>query len=424
MAPTKKTTTSLPGLMGSVSKKAPTGGTTTKKTTTNNNAAVKKAAADLEKTQNQLNTLLGQLGSSIGSGGVTAGGRTDASYMAEGRSGTSNTGKNYINGKLATPQEWAEFISPGGSNNAGATTAAADAAAEKAAERQSAYDLLYSQFNQYGLGQLVEGIKGLITQDVSPAEFTIRLRETDAYKKRFSANAARVQKGLAAINEAEYIGLEDQYQNIMRQYGMPESYYTKGEMGVQEGFTKFIANDISASELEDRIMTAQDRVLKANPEVSRALKEFYPDITNGDILAYSLDPANAIKNIQRKVTAAELGGAALQAGLQTGVSRAEELAAAGVTKGMAQQQYGTIAELAGRGGQLAAIYGQTPYGQNEAEAELFNIQGQTEAAKQRKKLTSLETAAFSASSGAAQGALSRDRAISGGAYRQSGAGSI
>jgi len=293
---------------------------------------------------------------------------------------------------------------------------------EAKANRQSAYDLLYAQFNQYGLGQLVDGIKGLITENVSPAEFTLRLRETDAYKKRFSANAARVQKGLAAINEAEYIGLEDQYQNIMRQYGMPESYYTKGEMGVQEGFTKFIANDISASELEDRIMTAQDRVLKANPEVSKALKEFYPDITNGDILAYSLDPANAIKNIQRKVTAAELGGAALQAGLTTGVSRAEELAAAGVTKGMAQQNYGTIAELAGRGGQLAAIYGQSPYGQTQAEAELFNIAGQTEAAAQRKKLTELEKASFAGSSGAASNALSRDRAMASSTYRQSASG--
>jgi hypothetical protein len=293
---------------------------------------------------------------------------------------------------------------------------------EAKANRQSAYDLLYAQFNQYGLGQLVDGIKGLITENVSPSEFTLRLRETDAYKKRFSANAARVQKGLAAINEAEYIGLEDQYQNIMRQYGMPESYYTKGEMGVQEGFTKFIANDISASELEDRIMTAQDRVLKANPEVSKALKEFYPDITNGDILAYSLDPANAIKNIQRKVTAAELGGAALQAGLTTGVSRAEELAAAGVTKGMAQQNYGTIAELAGRGGQLAAIYGQSPYGQTQAEAELFNIAGQTEAAAQRKKLTELEKASFAGSSGAASNALSRDRAMASSTYRQSASG--
>jgi hypothetical protein len=36
--------------------------------------------------------------------------RSDSSYIAEGRSGTSNTGKNYINGKLATAQEWETFL--------------------------------------------------------------------------------------------------------------------------------------------------------------------------------------------------------------------------------------------------------------------------------------------------------------------------
>lgn len=302
--------------------------------------------------------------------------------------------------------------------------AAAEKRQEAQANRQSAYDLLYQQFNQYGLGSLVEGVKNLITSDISPSEFTLKLRETPAYKKRFAANEARIQKGLTAINEAEYLGLEDQYQEIMRQYGLPESYYAKGDLGTQEGFTKLIANDISARELEDRVVSAQDRVLKANPEVAQALKQFYPDISNGDILAYALDPANAIKNIQRKVTAAEIGGAALQAGLQTGLTRAEELAAAGVTGQAYQQSASTIAQTAQRGSQLAAIYGQQPYGQAQAEAEMFNIQGQTQAAEQRKKITGLEKAAFSASSGAAQNALSRDRAMSSGTYRTSGAGNF
>jgi hypothetical protein len=286
---------------------------------------------------------------------------------------------------------------------------AADAAkAQAQGERQSAYDLLLQQFNQYGLGALVEPLKGLITSGASPAEFTIKLRETDAYKKRFAANAQRIQKGLTAISEAEYLGLEDQYQNIMRNYGLPAEYYTRGDMGVQEGFNKFIANDVSAAELEDRVLTAQSRVLNANPEVLASLKQFYPGITNGDILAYTLDPTKALTDIKRKVTAAEIGGAATQAGLTTGMTRAEELTAAGITKQQAQQGFQTIAEVAPRGGQLAEIYKQSPYTQTTAEAEVFGLVGSTEAARQRKKLTQLETAAFSGSAGA--GAIARDRA--------------
>ena len=276
------------------------------------------------------------------------------------------------------------------------------------AERKSAYDLLLSEFKQYGLEALVTPLKSLIEEGVSPSEFTLRLRETDAYKKRFAANAQRVAKGLRALSEAEYIGTEDQYQDVMRRYGMPESYYSKGDLGVQSGFEKFLAGDVSAVELEDRIQTAQNRVVNSNPEVAKALKEFYPGISNGDILAYVLDPANAIENIKRKVTAAEIGGAAIQSGLKTGMTRAEELAAAGVTKQQAQQGFQTVAEVAPRGSQLAEIYGQSPYTQTTAEQEVFGLAGATEASKQRKKLTQLETAAFSGSAGS--GAIARDRA--------------
>jgi len=276
------------------------------------------------------------------------------------------------------------------------------------AERKSAYDLLLSEFKQYGLDALVTPLKSLIEEGVSPSEFTLRLRETDAYKKRFAANAQRVAKGLRALSEAEYIGTEDQYQDVMRRYGMPESYYTKGELGIQSGFEKFLAGDVSAVELEDRIQTAQNRVVNSNPEVAKALKEFYPGISNGDILAYVLDPTNAIEQIKRKVTAAEIGGAAIQSGLKTGMTRAEELAAAGITKQQAQQGFQTVAEVAPRGSQLAEIYGQSPYTQTTAEQEVFGLAGATEAAKQRKKLTSLETAAFSGTAGA--GAIARERA--------------
>jgi hypothetical protein len=292
-----------------------------------------------------------------------------------------------------------------------AEQAAKLAAEAKTNEGRSAYNLLFAEFDRYGLGTLVEPLKKFIEEGLSPAEFTIRLRETDAYKKRFAANAQRVAKGLRALSEAEYIGTEDQYQDVMRRYGMPESYYAKGDLGVQSGFEKFLAGDVSAVELEDRIQTAQNRVVNSNPEVAKALKEFYPGISNGDILAYVLDPANAIEQIKRKVTAAEIGGAAIQSGLKTGMTRAEELAAAGITKQQAQTGFQTIAEVAPRGGVLAEIYKQDPYTQTTAEKEVFGLAGSVDAAKQRKKLTQLETASFSGSAG--MGAIARDRA---GAY--------
>jgi len=303
-------------------------------------------------------------------------------------------------------------VSGSSSTASGATTASLGTAIDpNKMARQSAFDFLFEQFNQYGLGALVEDIKGLVESNVSPSEFTIRLRQTPAYKKRFAANDARINKGLRALSEGEYIALEDQYQNVMRNYGLPASYYTKGDLGVQQGFEKFIAGDVSAAELEDRIQTAQNRVINAAPEVSRALREFYPDISNSDILAYALDPEQALTNIKRKVTAAEIGGAALQAGLATGLSRAEELQRYGVTGEQARQGYQAISGLLPRASQLGDIYakqGMGPFTQTTAEAEVFGTPGAADAAMKRRKLTELEQAQFSGQTGV--GALARERA--------------
>ena len=283
-------------------------------------------------------------------------------------------------------------------------------AAGQKAERQSAYDLLYQQFNEYGLASLVTPLRDLITSGVSPSEFTLRLRETDAYKKRFAANEARIKNGVRALSEFEYIKAEDAYQNVMRRKGLPESYYARGDMGIQKGFESLLAGDVSSDELEDRIVMAQDRVLNANPEVARALKAFYPGISNGDILAYSLDPANAINAIKRKITTAEIGGAAARSGLTTNVEDATYLEKYGVTKGQAEQGYETIAGGLQRGSQLASIYGEDPYTQATAETEIFKVPGAQEARKQRQKITGLEQATFGGKTGVSSSALARDRA--------------
>jgi hypothetical protein len=323
-------------------------------------------------------------------------------------------------------EEWAGGVQDGGGDTGGGSGDATQDLllkqqkdAEEAArlrDRQSAYDILYNEFNKYGLGSLVEDIKGLIQSNVSPSQFALELQNTKAYQQRFSANQNRIKAGLRSLTPAEYVGLEDQYQNIMRNYGLPASYYTKDATGKQIGFDKFLEGDVSASELEDRIATAQQRVINSNPEVLKALKQFYPDINNADILAYTLDPQNALTNIKRKVTAAEIGGAALAQGLQAQGGTAESLAGLGVTKAQAQQGYTEVAGILPRGSFLADIYGEQPYTQQTAETEVFNMQGSAEAAARRRKLKDLEQASFGGSSGVSQGALGRERGLGQGQF--------
>ena len=365
---------------------------------------------NITQAENLIKLLEGS-GGTTGGTGAFAGNRSDASYVTEGRSGTSNTGQKYVNGKLVSDADFNKFLygdskPSGGATGTGTSTADADAR-EK---RQSAFDLLKLQFDEYGLGALVEPLRGLIQEGISPSEFAVRLRQTDPYKKRFAANAARVSSGLRALSEGEYIRLEDDYQNVMRNYGLPASYYTKGEMGRQEGFEKLIAGDVSMTELEDRIMTAQNRVINAAPEVMTALKQFYPDIKNGEILAYTLDPTKGLADIKKKVLAAEIGGAAIGAGLGAAATRAEELARYGVTAESARAGYDAIGSGLERGRQLSSIYQQPDYNQAVAEEEIFKLPGQTQAGEKRKKIIGLEKATFGGQTGVSSGALSQNRA--------------
>lgn len=267
-------------------------------------------------------------------------------------SGTSGASTQGVAGIDPSVQSYINAI------NAKMEAANAANAAAAQAERVSAFNILKDQFSKYGLGSLVDGIKNLLVDGTPASEFAIRLRETPEYKTRFAANDARIQAGLAALSPAEYVALEDQYQKIMRNYGLPSSYYAKDTTGKQVGFEKLLGADVSASELEDRIATAQQRVINTNPEVLQALRQFYPDLNNADILAYTLDPENALQNIKRKVTAAEIGGAALAQGLQAQGGTAESLAGQGLTKTQAQKGYTEIAGMLPRASQLSDIYGQ------------------------------------------------------------------
>lgn len=292
-----------------------------------------------------------------------------------------------------------------------AANAAATAAEERRRAGQSAYDIIVNEFNQYGLGSLVEPLKNLIVTGASPAEFTIELRKSEPYKKRFAANAQRVAAGLKALDEADYIALEDQYQNIMRNYGLPSTYWAKDAMGTQEGFTKLIAGDVSATELESRVQQASDIIDKSPTEYIDAIKQFYPEVQRGDLMAYVLDPKNGLSQIQTKIGAAKIGGEYLRAGLGQGsidMASAEDLARQGVTAEKARAGAQAIKETAPRGSQLAALYGQGPYGMQEVEAEVYGLGNAAEAKRKREKINELEQAQFSRRTGNISTALSRN----------------
>ena len=277
--------------------------------------------------------------------------------------------------------------------------AAAQAEATKKQQTENAITVLSARFSQYGLDSLVSKIKELAVSGATEDTITLQLQETPEYKTRFKANQDRIKKGLRVLSPAEYLAIEDDYRQILRAYGLKQ-------FDSDDYVTQFISNDISTTELSNRVVTAVQRVQNADPAVLTTLRGYY-GISDNDLVAYVLDPSQQFMKIERQVAAAEIGAAAGLQGIQPGVTVAEQLAAQGITKAQAQKGYATIADILPTAEKLSEIYQPVleGYGLAEAEQEVFNTLASAQ--RKRQKLIEREAAAFSGTSGVGKSSLSR-----------------
>ncbi len=172
--------------------------------------------------------------------------------------------------------------------------------------------------SEYGFGDdFFATIESLIIEDLSEASIMLALRGSDAYKKRFSANATRVSKGLPALSEAEYLNMEKLYRDTLREAGLPSQLFDN-----QDDFTNYIANDISYNEFQGRVSLAQRASQTADPAIKAQLKERY-NIDESGLVAYFLNPEKTKPFLQRQYNVAQTAAALQQAGF--GTAQAEEL---------------------------------------------------------------------------------------------------
>jgi hypothetical protein len=129
--------------------------------------------------------------------------------------------------------------------------------------------------NTYGLGELSDYIYNeiIVKETVNlnnPDAIIFAIREQPAYKKRFAGNAARLKKGLAELDPASYIGLENQYRETLRANGLPANFYDQSE-----DFQSLIEGDVSNSELNERVQQGYRAVADADPAVKEQMKNLY-----------------------------------------------------------------------------------------------------------------------------------------------------
>jgi hypothetical protein len=281
-------------------------------------------------------------------------------------------------------------------------------------KQSDAFAALIDLFTSYGLGDLSGTITDLMTAGESSSGALVKLKYSKeinpktqlpynaAYTARFAGNASRVSKGLNALTEAQYISNEDAYAETLRAYGLGNMLSTDRTAN-QKKFADYIANDVSSTEFANRIKTASDSVINADPQVMKTFQQYYGGLTTSDLVSYFLAPDETLPMLQQKVSASEIGTAAQEQGLgTTDKARSEYLAKMGVNQagGMsAISGYQNIADVLPTGQKLSSIYKEAGINYDQTTAENEYLLQNANAATKRKQLASLERAKFSGDAG-------------------------
>lgn len=269
----------------------------------------------------------------------------------------------------------------------------------KGAQRDAAAALI-SLFNSYGLGSLAGRIIDYVKQGFSSDTMSLMLEKTPEYQKRFAANAARQKKGLSVLSPGEYLSTERSYRAILANSGMPKGFYDSNS-----DYQRFLENDLSPTELSDRVKLWQQEALKDPAGVSAIRK--ITGLGVNDYAAFLMDPARATPLLTKTAQAISFAAAGSRHGYDVTKELATLYGNRDVSAADAEQGFGAIQATQARTDELARMYGLGNYSLSTAASEVFA--NDANAANVRKKAGDAEKAAFSDTSAGKTGASQRGR---------------
>lgn len=210
----------------------------------------------------------------------------------------------------------------------------AQEAAIEARRQQNAIATMKALLNEYGMNALYDRVVGYIKDGYDPDAVMVLIRTTPEYKQRFPAMEELARKG-RAISEAEYIDYERTASGLERRYGIPEGM-------LMNSVTELLTNEVSASELNDRVLLASAAAIEAPDDIKNTFRDYY-GIEQGGLTAYFLDPDKATPLLEKQYAASIIGTEAARQGIGVDAFGAENLAALGISQEEARTGFGRVA---------------------------------------------------------------------------------
>jgi hypothetical protein len=266
----------------------------------------------------------------------------------------------------------------------------------------SGWDVLRQLFIDNGLSELANTITESVQKNLGNDALVYEdLRKSQPYKDRFAGNFARLANGKNFLSERAYLEQENMYAEVMTPYGA-------SALATRDNYAKFIANDVSVNELNDRFTLAYERVTKAVNADDKALvdelKKMYPGVTDNELATSLLLGKEGSKFLNTKINVAEIKAAETESGIQSTFG-AERLAAEGLNRSQARIGLSRVAAAKGGLEQASQIFGESNAEGIQQELESENLLGIQ--SKRTKRLASQQRGQYSGQSGIKTGSLGR-----------------
>lgn len=213
---------------------------------------------------------------------------------------------------------------------------------------EDAAAVMRTYLDSVGLGELSDFAEQRVRQGASAEVLNFELEAHPVWRRRFSAVYERQKKGLTPISAAQQIEFERSAAQMAQAYGMPKSLVGRAQTDA------LLVGDVSLPELESRMKGAYTRLNNAAPETQAAMQRLYGlGASAGDLAAFVLAPDIALPDIERRVTAIEVGAEGGKQGFTFSREFLESLAQTGVDAGAAKQVFGALSRNRGLTERLA-----------------------------------------------------------------------
>ncbi len=260
-------------------------------------------------------------------------------------------------------------------------------------------------FIDNGLPELADIITEIIQNNGTENTNIIytELRKTEPYRQRFAGNFQRQAQGKPVLSEAEYLYQEKTYAETLAAYGA-------SDLGSRDNYARFIANDVSPNELNQRFNAAYTRVQNAvqsndKPLVDE-LRRMYPGVTDAELAKSLLLGTEGSQYLRNKINIAEVRAAETEAGIRSALG-ADFLVSQGVDRAAARAGLARTAAMQTGIQEQARRFGEGDVQSLQQELERENILGQQSV--KSKRLASQARAEFAGQTGIRTGSLSRKK---------------